>query len=504
MKPRVIVLSLAVVSIFLISGVLASPRAYAFANGENATTVLGYNNFTSRDTIQPPNASTVSGPAGIAFDSTGNLWVVDGSNSRVLEFKPPFSSGESASTVLGASDFVTAGGFSSANQTNLNIPFGLAFDSSGNLWISDTQANRIVEFKAPFSNGETESLVLGQANFTGSNSATTQTNLNSPRGIAFDSSGNLWAADIGNSRVVEFKAPLSTGESENLVIGQTNFTSGVQDIPGCPQSCSAQTSAASLNQPYAVAFDSSGNLWVTDPKVGNLAGRVLEYNAPFTTGESASLAIGVTGVDVIPTLNCFNGIGANCLSFPDYLAFDKSGNLWINDDTGGRVLEFSKPFSFNESASLVIGQPNFTAGEPNGPVNATSSAFYGADGIALDSTGNLWVSAGLQNRVLEFPASTVGNSSTSSVASASSSTTTSSTLATTSISVPTTSQSLSVSQTATTSTTSSVIVPPPTTTAASTSSSSSTKISLNYLLVVAVVGIVMAGTLVVFRRPKNR
>jgi sugar lactone lactonase YvrE len=501
MKLRVSLISLVVVSIFLVSGVLASPRVYAFANGENATTVLGYNNFTSRDAIQPPNASSVSGPAGIAFDATGNLWVVDGSNSRVLEFKTPLSSGESASTVLGESDFITSGGFSSANQTNLNIPFGLAFDSSGNLWVSDSSNNRIVEFKAPFSNGETESLVLGQANFTGSNSATTQTNLNSPRGIAFDSSGNLWAADLGNSRVVEFKAPLSTGESESLVIGQTNFTSGIQDIPGCPQSCATQTSAASLNQPYSVAFDSSGNLWVTDPKVGNLAGRVLEYNAPLSTGESASMAIGVTGVDAIPGLNCFNGVGANCLGFPDYLAFDKSGNLWINDDTGGRVLEFPHPFSFNESASIVIGQPNFTAGEPNGPVNASISAFYGADGIALDSSGNLWVSAGLQNRILEFPASTVGNSSTSSTAGASSSTTTaSSTVSTTSVSVPATSASLSVSQTPTTSTTSSVIVPPPTTAAASTSSSSSTSISLNYLLVVGVVGIVMVGTLAVFRR----
>jgi sugar lactone lactonase YvrE len=494
MKVRILLLSFALLSIFLASGILgAVPRVYGFANGQSASVVLGFTNFTSRNNTQPPTSSTLAGPAGLTFDSNGNLWVADASNGRILEFKPPFSSGESASTVLGASDFVTNNALNSPSQTIVSEPYGLAFDSSGNLWVSDALSNSIVEFKAPFSNGENQTLVLGQANFTGGNNldnVATQSDLNSPRGIAFDSSGNLWVADSGFNRVVEFTAPFSMGQSASIVVGQTNFTSGVEDIPGCPQSCSATITQTALDGPAAVTFDSSGNLWVADPHNG----RVLRYSTPVSTGESPNLAVGVASFTSKPFCVAQYAT-AYCLDFPDYLAFDKSGTLWVNDDTNGRVLGYPQPFSMNESATQVIGQPNFTTGVGvAGQFNATQSNMYGNDGIALDSSGNLWVSDGLNNRVLEFLAATTGSSSSTSsvgVSSTSSSTTASSSVSTSSISIATTSPSLSATSSA--ATTTSVVAPPPTTAATTTSSSSSTSISLNYAAVVLVVLVVIAS-----------
>jgi sugar lactone lactonase YvrE len=490
--------SLSILAIFLISSVVATPRAYAFANGENASTVIGYNNFTSRDSIEPPNQSSITSPTGLTFDSNGNLWVVDASNGRVLEFKPPFTSGESAGTVLGVSSFTVSGGLTSANQTDLVEPYGLAFDSAGNLWVSDDLAGRIVEFKAPFSNGENESIVLGQDNFsasTGIDINATQFNLNGPEGIAFDASGNLWVADSGYHRVVEFKSPLTTGETESLVIGQSNFTTGVQDIPGCPFSCSALTSSASLNGPTAVAFDSSGNLWVADPH----AGRVLKYAAPLSTGESANLAIGVVNLNSESGLFCISG-GAGCLGFPDYLAFDRSGNLWVSDDTNGRVLEFPQPFSMNQNATQVIGQPNFTSiSGVGGPTNATQSDMYGDDGIAFDSSGNLWVSDGLNNRVLEFAQGAVATSS----ASVSSSSTTTASVSTTSLASVTSTAATVPTSTALPPSTQSTSILSTSSPAQTTSSSSSTSISLNYLEVVGVVAVVMIASLIVVRRNRS-
>ncbi|MFI5419355.1 MAG: NHL repeat-containing protein [Nitrososphaerales archaeon] len=503
MKVRILLLSFALLSIFLVSGILlAIPRAYGFANGQNASVVIGFTNFTSRNVTQPPTSSTLSSPAGLTFDSSGNLWIADASNGRVLEFKSPFSSGESASTVLGANDFVSSNSLSSPSQSNMPEPYGIAFDSSGNLWVSDALANRITEYKAPLSNNENASLVLGQANFTGGNNpdiVPTQSNLNSPRGITFDSTGNLWVADSGWNRVVEFKAPFSMGESESVVIGQTNFTSQY-NIPGCPQSCSATITQTALNGPAAVAFDSSGNLWVADPHNG----RVLKYSSPISTGESPNLALGVADFTSKPF--CVETYAtASCLDFPDYLAFDKSGTLWVNDDTNGRVLGFPQPFSMNESATQVIGQPNFTtAVSVAGQFNATQSNMYGNDGIALDPSGNLWVSDGLNNRALEFLAATTGSSSSTSsagVSSTSSSTTSSSAVSTSSISVATTSPSLSA--TSSVATTTSVVAPPPTTAATTTSSSSSTSISLNYAAVVLVV-IAVIASLGIFSRNRGR
>ena len=245
------IISIIVLSIFLISGILASPRAYAFASGQPAAIVIGFSNFTTNNASIPPTQTSLYSPGSIAFDPSGNLWVADASDSRVLEFKSPFSSGEAASIVLGFSDFGVSAP-SSPNSTDLFAPDGIAFDSSGNLWVADSTFNRVVEFKAPFSDGENESIVIGQPTFTaesGVDAIANATLLNAPTGLAFDPSGNLWVSDDVWNRVLEFKAPLTTFEAASTVIGQTNFTSGVQDIPGCPQNCAALTSPNSLSDP---------------------------------------------------------------------------------------------------------------------------------------------------------------------------------------------------------------------------------------------------------------
>jgi hypothetical protein len=106
-----------------------------------------------------------------------------------------------------------------------------AVDPSGNLWVGDPGNRRGLEFNAPFSSGvsvnEAASIVLGEPDFTtvagGLNCPTTSTSL-CPQGLAFDSSGNLYAADHDNNRVLEYNTPLSyigtTPQPANQVFGQ--------------------------------------------------------------------------------------------------------------------------------------------------------------------------------------------------------------------------------------------------------------------------------------------
>ena len=112
------------------------------------------------------------------------------------------SNGQAASLVLGQSTFIANIG--AATPTEENIPNGVAFDSGGNLWVADSNNNRVLEYKAPFSTHEAATLVLGQTSLTDNAAAATRTGLAAPEGLAFDSGGNIWVADNGNSRVLEY------------------------------------------------------------------------------------------------------------------------------------------------------------------------------------------------------------------------------------------------------------------------------------------------------------
>ena len=113
---------------------------------------------------------------------------------------------------------------SGATTTGLVAPFALAFDSGHNLWVADAGGNRVLEYKTPLSTHEAASLVIGQSSFTTLAPATTSAGLNTPNGLAFDSSGNLWVVDSSNNRVLEFKTPSQPGEAASLVIVKSNFT----------------------------------------------------------------------------------------------------------------------------------------------------------------------------------------------------------------------------------------------------------------------------------------
>ena len=123
-------------------------------------------------------------------------------NNRVLEFMPPFTNGEKASIVIGQPTFTSSA--LAETRTGLKRPTGVAFDHRGNLWVADELSNRVLQFTLPFTNGERASIVIGQTSFTASGAHETRTGLDLPFGVAFDSRGNLWVVDFANNRVLEF------------------------------------------------------------------------------------------------------------------------------------------------------------------------------------------------------------------------------------------------------------------------------------------------------------
>jgi sugar lactone lactonase YvrE len=167
---------------------------------------------------------------GFTFDSSGNLWVGDYGNNRVLEYKLPFSTGMPASLVIGQKNFTTAQ--LATAKDGLAKPVGVAFDRSDNLWVLDGGNFRVLEFSPPFSTGMSASLVIGQPNFETGRPTVSQNGLTTTYGdIAIDPSGNLWVGD--NGRVLEFRASFSNGMNASVVIGQANFTTLNPSVVGC-------------------------------------------------------------------------------------------------------------------------------------------------------------------------------------------------------------------------------------------------------------------------------
>ncbi len=184
--------------------------------------------------IQPPGARNLCGflPSansgyvysaimGVGTDSTGDLYIADSWNNRVLEFTPTspgaFGSNPTASLVFGQG----AGGTNfTTNQcgvgtTGLCGPASVATDPSGNLYVLDTNA-RVLEYDEntlPAAN-VTANRVFGQADFgaIGCNSRglnATSLCFTVVGGVAVDALGHLYIADSGNNRVIEFDSPLA-------------------------------------------------------------------------------------------------------------------------------------------------------------------------------------------------------------------------------------------------------------------------------------------------------
>ena len=324
-------------------------------NNQAADVVLGQtgpNTATSGT-----SATTMSAPSQYAVDNWGNLYVSDTGNCRVLQFAPPFTDGEAATVVIGQPDANTSCG-AVASASTLGKTGGLGFDQSGNLWVADAGNNRVLRFKAPFTTGETADVVIGQPDFATSDclAPPTAAALCGPIGVAFDANNDLWVADSRNNRVLEYKSP-KKNPNANVELGQ----------PAGPNAFSSDTpntggvSASSLYVPTGIAFDWDNRLWVADTENS----RVLRFKASYQNGNPANLVLGQA--NFTSYLVNLGTPTASTLSFPQGIVIDDpDGNVWVGDTLNNRTLEFVAPFGGNGAEALVVlGQADFVSSQEN-------------------------------------------------------------------------------------------------------------------------------------------
>ncbi len=230
--------------------------------GGTADMVIGqpdfYRSLINGGTNDPqlPNQSGLYLPRGLTVDAGGNLYVADSGNGRVLRFPAPFNqpagSQQLPNLVLGQSSYSSQ--FFDASISSMAQPVGLAMFSDGSLAVSDVALNRVLIFKKQgndFVNGQSASIVLGQADPNSRNPSSSAAGMSSPRQLAVDTSDRLYVADFGNSRLLVWvNGPKQiTGASSSA---QFNNLGGTQGVVVSPISGEIWVSNSSNNQIVAL------------------------------------------------------------------------------------------------------------------------------------------------------------------------------------------------------------------------------------------------------------
>src|SRR6185312_13571598 len=166
--------------------------------------------------------------------------------------------------------------------------------------------------------------------------------LNTPAGLALGPNGDLFVADTGNNRVLEYAAGAGNGAAAIRVYGQPSMTTAVRQ---------AQVSAQSLSAPQAIAVDQASSLYVADTGSNRVLIFPTTQNQP-PVGGTASFVIGQSS---------FGSTSGSSLKSPAGIALDSIGTIYVADTGNNRVLIYpSLVFlpSSGGSPSAVVGQQN--------------------------------------------------------------------------------------------------------------------------------------------------
>jgi sugar lactone lactonase YvrE len=346
---------IALFSVVLFTSVLLSATAQITTIAGNGT--AGYSGDKGAAA-----AAEISSPISVALDAAGNLYIADSHNNCIRKV----STSGIITTVAGNGTNGYNGDNIPATAAELSNPTGVALDSAGNLYIADLENSRIR--KVSSSGLITTVAGKGTPGFSGDGGAATSAELLMPFAIALDSAHNLFIADNNNYRIrkVDAAGVIST------VVGDGTAAYNGDGI---------MATFAEIASPTGVALDSSGNLYIADQ--GN--NRIRKVS---TSGIISTVAGGGTG-----------GLGEGGaatsaeLSAPTSVVADSSGNLYIADANDSCIVKV------NTSGIITIVAGNGTFGYNGDHIAATSAKLALPAGVALDSSGSLYIADSVNNRI---------------------------------------------------------------------------------------------------------
>jgi sugar lactone lactonase YvrE len=299
--------------------------------------------------LQALKGAQFNDPKGVAVDASGNVYVADYANHRIRKVSPTGV----VTTLAGSTQGFADGTGTSAKFSN---PYGVAVDASGTVYVADSGNHRIRKVSPTGVVTTLAGFSWGFADGTG-----TSAQFTSPGGVAVDASGNIFVADRGNNRIRKVSP---TG----VVTTLAGSTQGFADGTG---------TSAQFSNPYGVAVDAGGNAYVAD--YANHRIRKVSPTGVVTTlaGSSANSYADGTG-----TSASFN--------YPFGVFVDASGNVYVADSANNRIRKVSPT---GVVTTLAGGSGGFADG------TGTSAKFSNPYGVAMDTSGNLYVADLSNNRI---------------------------------------------------------------------------------------------------------
>ncbi|MCU1262497.1 MAG: repeat containing protein, partial [Bryobacterales bacterium] len=314
----------------------------------------------------PATSAGLGFPAGVAADSSGNVYVADTVSKRVR--KVTASTGNIATYAGGGvpGSIAEGGAATSAGFTfPANSHIGLAVDANGNLYVADSGTNRVRKVStAGVITTVAGSGGLGNPRFSGDGELATSAKLQAPTGVALDSRGNIYIADTGNGRVRK----VDTSGVITTIVGRGNGPALGDGGPALN---------AQLNNPTDVAVDSQGNIYVAD--FGNNAIRKVDNNGVINTILRGGF--GVCNTTPVPAAGADIGRAVG-------IAIDASDNLYIANESADCVL-MAEP---NGTVSTVAGGGGKT---PPDNIPATTALLGNIWSVNVDPAGNVYLTNSL-------------------------------------------------------------------------------------------------------------
>ncbi|HBY62448.1 MAG TPA: hypothetical protein DEH78_21710, partial [Solibacterales bacterium] len=336
------------------------------------TTVVG-NGYGYSGDGGPASKAQVSRPNGLALDAAGNLFIADSADHRIRRVAPNGIITTIAGTGIGGH----SGDGGPALKAQLQSPNGIAVDSLGNLYISDFSNHRIRRVSPA---GVIVTVAgTGTEGYAGDGGPAASARIGYPRGVAVDAFGNIYFSDTGSDRVRRVNP-----SGLILAFAGGGVSAGVGD--------GLAATSARLYWPHGVAVDGQGNVFIADRL--HLRIRKVAANALISTaaGVGKSVAAGDGGP----------ATAAQLLS-PRAVALDRTGNLYIADTTSDRIRKVSPAGVI----SSVAGGGT-SAGAPDGSP-ATSIQLAAPGGVTVDQAGNVYLADSQSHRVRRVTPAGVSN-----------------------------------------------------------------------------------------------